>query len=58
MIEALELYAEKAEINRNFYLSKKENDYSTFLDVSDNLEPIYETLDEQSLDISLMAIWG
>ncbi len=57
MIEALELYAKKEDINRNFYLAKKEDDYSIFLDVSDNLEPIYETLaeaietlEEQSLD--------
>ena len=57
MIEALELYAEKENINRNFYLAKKENESSTFLDVSDNLEAIYsqlaeaiETLEEQSLD--------
>jgi len=57
MIEALELYAEKAEVSRNFYLAKKEDDYSTFLDVSDNLEAIYsqlaeaiETLEVQSLD--------
>jgi predicted ATPase len=57
MIEALELYAKKEDISRNFYLAKKEDEYSTILDVSDNLEAIYQTLaepiatlEEQSLE--------
>jgi predicted ATPase len=46
MIEALEVYATKDNINRNFYLAKKENEQSIIIDVADNLEPIYTTLAE------------
>ncbi len=46
MIEALELYATKHNINSNFYLAKKENEQSMIIDVTDNLESIYATLAE------------
>jgi len=44
MIEALELYAKKYEINSHFYLSEKVDDMAEIRDVSDNLEPIYKKL--------------
>jgi len=57
MIEALEVYASKKRINSNFYLAEKEDNYSTIIDVTNNLEPIYsklakpiQTLEEESLE--------
>ena len=57
MIEALELYSQKYNINRNFYLAQKKDDYAIIDDVTDNLESIYaklakpiQTLEEQSLE--------
>jgi predicted ATPase len=44
MIEALELYAKKYEVNSSFYLSEKVDEMAEIRDVSDNLEPIYEKL--------------
>jgi predicted ATPase len=57
MIEALELYASKKKINSHFYLAEKKDNYSTIIDVTNNLEPIYsklakpiQTLEEESLE--------
>ncbi len=52
MIEALELYSKKENINRNFYLAEKKDEYAVISDLSDNLEPIYAKLAEpiQSLE--------
>jgi predicted ATPase len=57
MIEALEVYASKKRINSNFYLAEKKDNYSTIIDVTNNLEPIYsklakpiQTLEEESLE--------
>lgn len=44
MIEALELYSKEPKISANFYLAKKQNEQSSIIDVTDNLEPIYATL--------------
>jgi len=46
MIKVLELYAKKDNINNNFYLAKKKDEYSTIIDVTDNLKVIYEELAE------------
>ncbi|SFV64250.1 ABC transporter ATP-binding protein [hydrothermal vent metagenome] len=51
MIEALELYSKKEEINSNFYLAEKENDYAIISDVTDNLEPIYSKLAKPIQDL-------
>ncbi len=57
MIEALEVYANKENINKKFYLAEKKEKYAIISDVSDNLEPIYaklaepiHSLEEQSLE--------
>jgi predicted ATPase len=57
MIEALEVYASKKKINSNFYLAEKKDNYSTIIDVTSNLEPIYsklakpiQILEEESLE--------
>ena len=57
MIEALELYSKKEDINRNFYLAEKKDEYAIIYNVSEDLEPIYiklaepiQTLEEISLD--------
>jgi len=57
MIEALEVYASKKKINSHFYLAEKKDNYSTIIDVTNNLEPIYsklakpiQTLEEESLE--------
>ncbi len=46
MIEALELYSKKENINTNFYLANKVDEASTIENVSNNLELIYKKLAE------------
>jgi len=46
MIEALELYSKKENINTNFYLANKVDEYSIIENVTNNLERIYKTLAE------------
>jgi len=44
MIEALELYSKN--VNTNFYLANKVNEYSIIENVTNNLERIYKKLAE------------
>ena len=44
MIEALELYSKKENINTHFYLANKVNEASIIENVSNHLEPIYKKL--------------
>ncbi len=44
MIDAFEMYSKN--INSNFYLANKKDNYSVIEDVSDDLEPIYKKLAE------------
>ncbi|KHD09427.1 hypothetical protein PN36_01565 [Candidatus Thiomargarita nelsonii] len=46
MIEALELYSKKENINTNFYLANKVDEYSIIEKVTNNLERIYKKLAE------------
>jgi len=56
MIEALEVYSAKQEVNRNFYLAEKKDDYAIISDVTDDLEPIYSKLAEPIQDLEDVSL--